>query len=129
MAQQASTPNLKDFSLLGREDASELLPSKKRKKKQTRQQKMEQIQIEGVKEEQMDALEIEESDEDEQLKWKSGEGEKDENEEKEAMARFKTHLVNVMETHGFGKERASKMHWSRFLELLQVLNANQVYFR
>jgi homospermidine synthase len=118
-----------DFTILGREDSLNAINiSKKRKKKLTRRQKMNQIQVEGIMEEKMDALEIENSDDEELMtikKPKSKEGEMD----KDGLAKFKEHLIKVMENNGFGQERASKMHWSKFLELLQILNANEIYFR
>ena len=129
ISQRASTPGEKELLMLGREDAGELNLSKKRKKKQTRQQKMQTIQIEGVKEEKLAALEIENSEDEDGWKDRQGGTGAADEDSKEAITRFKAHLVSVMETNGFAKERASKMHWSRFLELLQVLNANEIYFR
>lgn len=124
MLQMAQTGNLKELSALGKEDSSTVNISKKRKKKLTRKEKMNQIQIEGVLEEKMDALEIEDSEE--ELSHIPVEKPQ---ENKKDLENFKEYLMQVMKTHGFAEERARKMHWSRFLELLQVLNANQIYFR
>lgn len=125
----ASTGNIKDFTILGREDQGAINISKKRKKKLTRRQKTDQIQLDGIKEENMNALEIENSDEDDNPKQKHQNPPLEAEVDKAKLAEFKIYLMKVMSENGFANERASKMHWSRFLELLQVLNANQIYFR
>jgi 18S rRNA (adenine1779-N6/adenine1780-N6)-dimethyltransferase len=43
-------------------------------------------------------------------------------------AEFKDRVVAVLSTNNFEKERASKMHWSAFLELLQLFNQQKVFF-
>ena len=130
MEQKILSGNLQDFSLLGREDPSATRITKKRKKKLTRRQKTEQIQLEGIKEETMNALEIEDSEEEINFSSKKFKEEvKSDEIDKNKLAEFKLYLIKVMNENGFGNERASKMHWSRFLELLQILNANEIYFR
>lgn len=114
-----------DSSLLGREDPAAALPSKKRRRKPTRREKAERVRVEGVREESMAGLEIEDGAEEPCAEPGPAEAPLD----AEALARFKAHLVGALTAGGFDKDRASKMHWSRFLELLQVLNAAQVYFR
>ena len=127
MLQMGNAGPLKDFSMLGKEESSTVNISKKKKKKRTRKQKRDEIRVEGIIEEKMDDLEIEDSDVEEQVKGASKAEPNTHN--KEEVEKFKAQLMGVMTTNGFEKERASKMHWSRFLELLQILNANQVYFR
>ena len=130
MQQKSFSGNLQDFSLLGREDPSATRITKKRKKKLTRRQKTEQIQLEGIKEESMNALEIENSDDEVKFSSKKFKVETNVDEiDKTKLAKFKEYLIKIMNENGFGNERASKMHWSRFLELLQILNANEIYFR
>jgi IMP dehydrogenase/GMP reductase len=104
--------------------------SKKKNKKKTRRMKNNEIVVEGIVEESMEGLEIgndecgneiEEEDDGEHL----GNNGLDEKE----LEMFKAKLMKVLEDHGFDQERSSKMHWSRFLELLQIMNENDIYFK
>jgi hypothetical protein len=127
LLQNPMAQNHPDLSMLGREDSSTVNISKKKKKKMTRKQKVDQIKVEGIVEEDMNALEVEDSDQ--EATPLELERPEDSAPRKEDLEEFKEYLMRVMTENGFDKERASKMHWSRFLELLQILNANQIYFR
>ena len=123
-----SNPNFKIFS--ENNDSTGKNLSKKKKKKRTRRQKNDEVKIDGIVEESMKGLEIEGSEDDTNNEQKYRHPPKSEIEfSKDELHKFKVYLMKVLKDNGFENERSSKMHWSRFLELLQILNMNDIYFK
>lgn len=48
---------------------------------------------------------------------------------KEEINNFKGKLMGILKKSGFDTKRSNKMHWSVFLELLQVFNESGIFFK
>ena len=125
--QIASGINLEFFA---REESEGMILTKKKRKKKTRRDKNKEIVVEGIIEESMNQLEVQDEDDQAGFKFQEEncEPELGEEETKVELEMFKAKLIKILGDNGFAEERAQKMHWSRFLELLQILNENEVYF-
>ena len=81
----------------------------------------------GFIEENMDELEINDDMEIEDVKRRKKIKKKCNS--KVDLSNFKNKLMGILKKSEFNNKRSNKMHWSLFLELLQVFNENGIFFK